>query len=231
MPQYELQLSDGGCELSMEKLITKQHVIDFLMEAQRIIAENKDYLTQLDSAIGDADHGINIDRGFSKIIAQLDGLKEKSIGEILKSCAMILISTVGGASGPLYGTAFLSAANETAGKEVLSVEDLLNVLKSALNGIKARGKATLSEKTMVDAIEPALQAFEKELLDGNRNLTKILEIVVKAAEDGAKNTIPLRATKGRASYLGNRSIGHQDPGATSSYLLFKAMYNVAVREG
>lgn len=210
--------------------IGKEDVIRFLEKAAELLRQSRDYLTQLDSAIGDADHGINMDRGFSKIIASLDSVKEKDIGSILKTCSMVLVSTVGGAAGPLYGTAFMYAAKVLDKKEEFTAEELYQALKSALEGIQVRGKAVEGEKTMVDAIAPALRAFEAKLRAG-ASLKEILLAAVQAAEEGMKNTIPMRATKGRASYLGERSIGHQDPGATSSYLLFKAMLDVVEEKG
>lgn len=210
--------------------ITKEDVVRFLEKAAELLRENKDYLTQLDSAIGDADHGINMDRGFSKIMSSLNSVKDKDIGTILKTCSMALVSTVGGAAGPLYGTAFMYAAKVLDKKEELTPEELYQALKSALEGIQARGKATEGEKTMIDAIAPALRAFEAKLRAG-ASLKEILQAAVQAAEEGMKNTIPMKATKGRASYLGERSIGHQDPGATSSYLLFKAMLDVVEEKG
>lgn len=210
--------------------ITKEDVLKFLQKAAELLKQNKDYLTELDSAIGDADHGINMDRGFTKIMSSLDGVKDKDIGTILRSCAMALVSSVGGASGPLYGTAFMYAAKVLDKKEEITPEELYQALKAALEGIQMRGKATEGEKTMIDAIAPALRAFEEKLKSG-ASLREMLEAAVSAAEDGMKKTIPMKATKGRASYLGDRSIGHQDPGATSSYLLFKAMLEVEKEEG
>lgn len=210
--------------------ITKEDVIRFLQRSAELLRQNRDYLTQLDSTIGDADHGINMDRGFTKIMSNLDSVKDKDIGSILRASSMALLSSVGGAAGPLYGTAFMYAAKVLDKKEEITPEELYQALKSALEGIQARGKATEGEKTMVDAIAPALRAFEEKLQAG-ASLKEILQAAVKAAEEGMKNTIPMKATKGRASYLGERSIGHQDPGATSSYLLFKAMLDVIEEKG
>ena len=202
--------------------IHSQDIIKFLEKAASKIKKNKEFLTQLDSAIGDGDHGINMDRGFSKIMSTLDSLKDKDMGTILRTCSMALISTVGGASGPLYGTAFLYASKLLNGKYEIDMNELLEVLEAALEGIQMRGKAVEGEKTMIDAIAPALKVFEEKLKNGASPI-EILEATVSAAKKGVENTIPMKATKGRASYLGDRSIGHQDPGATSSYLIFEAM--------
>lgn len=210
--------------------IERSCVIAFLLRAAELLRENRDYLTQLDSAIGDADHGVNMDRGFSKITSSIDSLKDKDVGSILKGCSMALVSSVGGASGPLYGTAFMSAAKALEGKDSISEEELLQALKSALEGIKSRGRAVEGEKTMIDAIAPALRAMEEKIHSG-ASLIEALRAAERAAEEGMKATIPMRATKGRASYLGERSVGHQDPGATSSYLLFRAMRETAESKG
>lgn len=188
-----------------------------------VIHENKEYLTELDSAIGDADHGINMDRGFQAIAKKLpefDGMTD--IGAILKACGMALISTVGGASGPLYGTAFLQAGTALAGKKELEPADMLLVFDAALKGVIMRGKANLGDKTMVDALTPAVEALKQALGNGG-NAADALDKASAAAEAGMKGTIPIQARKGRASYLGERSIGHQDPGATSSFLLIRTM--------
>jgi len=192
-----------------------------------VIHENKEYLTELDSAIGDADHGINMDRGFQAIAKKLPEFESMTdIGAILKACGMALISTVGGASGPLYGTAFLQAGTALAGKKELEPGDMLSALDAALKGIIMRGKANLGDKTMVDAVTPAVAALKQGLESGD-NAAVALDKAVSAAEAGMKGTIPIQARKGRASYLGERSIGHQDPGATSSFLLIRTMAETA----
>lgn len=206
--------------------ITNNDVLEYLKRAAELIKENREYLTELDSAIGDADHGINMDRGFQTIVNNLNSLKDKDIGSILKSCGMFLVSTVGGASGPLYGTAFMQAGSVLAGKFEIDGYEILPALESALKGIIMRGKASKGDKTMIDAIDPAIEAMKKALSNGS-DVVKALEEAAKAAEEGMKGTIPMLAKKGRASYLGERSIGHQDPGATSSYLLIKLMAEMA----
>jgi phosphoenolpyruvate---glycerone phosphotransferase subunit DhaL len=182
------------------------------------VAENREYLTRLDSAIGDADHGINMDRGMKAVQAKLDGLEGDDIGALLKTVGMTLVSTVGGAGGPLYGTLFLQMGVATAGKTELEPEDWAAALDAAVKGVQLRGKAEPGDKTMVDALIPARDAFSAALAEG-ASFEEALRRSAKAAEDGMEATIPLVAKKGRASYLGERSAGHQDPGATSSQLL------------
>jgi len=201
-------------------VITKEEILAWLHRYREVLAENKEYLTELDAAIGDADHGINMDRGFGAVEKKLDGVAEKDIGTILKTVGMTLVSTVGGAGGPLYGTFFLKAGMTLSGKNELSAEDMVAALNAAIEGVKMRGKATTGEKTMLDALVPALEAMQKTIADGG-DIHAALEAATAAAEEGMKATIPMLATKGRASYLGERSIGHQDPGATSSWLMLK----------
>jgi dihydroxyacetone kinase-like protein len=184
------------------------------------VAENKEYLTQLDSAIGDADHGINMDRGMKAALGKLEGVEGEDIGGLLKTIGMTLVSTVGGAGGPLYGTLFLQMGTATAGKSELEPADWAAALDGAVNGVQMRGKAEIGDKTMIDALIPARDSFRAALADG-ASFTEALGRSAEAAEEGMRATIPLVARKGRASYLGERSAGHQDPGATSSYLLIK----------
>ncbi len=206
--------------------ITTSDVSEYLRKVAAVLAENKEYLTELDSAIGDADHGINMDRGFQNVLRKLPAVEDKDIGTILKTAGMALVSSVGGASGPLYGTAFMQAGMAAAGKRELTAEDLLAILEAALKGVIMRGRANLGDKTMVDALTPAINAM-REALENGADLTEALDKATAAAEEGMKATIPLIAKKGRASYLGERSIGHQDPGATSSYLLIRTMAEMA----
>jgi phosphoenolpyruvate---glycerone phosphotransferase subunit DhaL len=184
------------------------------------MTENKEYLTRLDSAIGDADHGINMDRGMTAVNAKLDGLEGDDIGGLLKTVGMTLVSTVGGAGGPLYGTLFLQMGIATAGKNELEPEDWAAALDAAVKGVEMRGKAEPGDKTMIDALIPARDAYSAALAEG-ASFEDALRRSAKAAEEGMEATTPLVARKGRASYLGERSAGHQDPGATSSYLLVK----------
>jgi dihydroxyacetone kinase-like protein len=203
--------------------ITSDLLESCLRRIAAVLHEQRQYLTDLDSPIGDADHGTNMDRGFTAVVAKLDAApKGQTPDALLKLVASTLISTVGGASGPLYGTAFLRAGAALAGKETLTVDDCLAGLNAAVQGIRDRGKATTGEKTMLDALVPAQEAFAAAAGEGV-DLPEAFARAASAAEAGAKATIPLLATKGRASYLGERSIGHQDPGATSSALMLRAV--------
>ncbi|MBO9341409.1 MAG: dihydroxyacetone kinase subunit L [Roseiflexus sp.] len=202
--------------------ISRDDVLSWLKVYSQALAENKDYLTQLDSSIGDADHGVNMDRGFKAVLGKLPTVADKDIGTILKSVGMTLVQTVGGASGPLYGTFFLQAGVATANKMELSLADWVTAIDGAIVSLMARGKANVGDKTMVDALVPALHALKQAVADGVDEREALRQSVV-AAEQGMKNTIPMVARRGRASYLAERSAGHQDPGATSSYLMFKAM--------
>ena len=202
--------------------VTRDQIVQWLESLAAVLSDNKEYLTQLDSAIGDADHGINMTRGFNKVLEKLPGVADKDIGNVLKTTGMTLISSVGGASGPLYGTFFMRSGMAVGAKETLNREDLYELLKAGVDGIVQRGRPVLADKTMYDAWAPALDAL-RSALDAGMELIPALSRAVAAAETGMKNTIPLQARKGRASYLGERSIGHQDPGATSSYLMLKAL--------
>ncbi len=201
-------------------MISKENVLSWIDALQKVYHENKTYLTDLDSAIGDADHGINMERGFTSVKAELEKTPPKDISAVLKTVAITLIRTVGGASGPLYGTFFLRTSTASAGKTELQASDLVTLFENGLGGIIQRGKAQLNDKTMVDALSPAVDAMKQALQNGDE-LRQILRQGTAAAEKGMKDTIPLLAKKGRASYLRERSIGHQDPGATSLYLLLK----------
>ncbi|MGE5252026.1 MAG: dihydroxyacetone kinase subunit DhaL [Bacteroidota bacterium] len=201
--------------------ITRDDALNWVKAVARVLGENSTYLTQLDAAIGDADHGVNMDRGFKAVMNKMPEISDKDIGTIFKTVGMTLISTVGGAGGPLYGTFFLQAGMKTAGKMELNLADWTEALEAALGGVIMRGKAEPGDKTMVDALTPAVSALKQSLPD-NQPINKALELSAEAAQKGMEATIPLVARKGRASYLGERSAGHQDPGATSSYLVLKA---------
>lgn len=189
-------------------------IIEILSAIGAKIQEQKEFLTELDNVIGDGDHGINMARGFGEVEKKLPTLEGKDIGTILKTTGMTLVSTVGGASGPLYGTAFMKAGMAAAGKEEIGMEDFFAMLDVAVEGIKMRGKATTGEKTMLDAIVPSIEAMKAEY-EASQDAKKALAAGVKASEDGVEYTKTIAATKGRACYVGERSIGHQDPGATS----------------
>ena len=193
------------------------------------VAEQRDYLVDLDRAIGDGDHGENMDRGFKAAVEALGQAQPGSVAEVLKTVAKTLMSTVGGAAGPLYGTAFLRAS-KAAGDGELDGVGVAAVIAGALDGIQARGKATTGEKTMVDAWTPALEAARAAAESGS-GPAAVLEAAATAAEAGAAATEPLRATKGRASYLGERSIGHLDPGAVSTSLILRAAVRAADEAG
>ncbi len=186
------------------------------------IKENKELLTDLDTAIGDSDHGINMSKGFTVVLDKLDGMGDKDCGTILKTVAMTLISTVGGASGPLYGTAFLKASLVVNGKVYIDRQDTIQMLYEAIEGIKTRGKADKGDKTMLDALIPAYEVL-KESIENGEEIIIAFEKAETAAREGMEYTKTISARKGRASYLGERSIGHQDPGATSSYIIIKAI--------
>jgi dihydroxyacetone kinase-like protein len=203
-------------------MMTKSDVIEWLKVSAAVLEENRQYLTDLDSPIGDADHGINMDRGFKKVMSQLPAVEDKDIGTILRTAGMALVSSVGGAGGPLYGTFFMDAGKAVTGKTELSNEDLVLLLESGLKGVVRIGKTNLRDKTMVDALHPALEALRKAVANGV-STAEALRLTTEAARQGMVDTIPMLAKKGRASYVGERSIGHQDPGATSSYLILKTL--------
>jgi phosphoenolpyruvate---glycerone phosphotransferase subunit DhaL len=205
-------------------------VLAWIEQFAATIAENREYLTQLDSAIGDADHGTNIDRGMKAAVGKLEGLEGDDIGSLLKTVGMTLVSTVGGAGGPLYGTLFLQMGTATAGKSELEPEDWAGALDAAVDGVQMRGKAEVGDKTMIDALVPARDSFRSALADG-ASFEEALSKSAEGAEEGMRATIPLVARKGRASYLGERSAGHQDPGATSSQLLIKTAAETWAGEG
>ena len=189
--------------------------------ADKIIA-NKQFLSDLDQVIGDGDHGINMAKGFGQVKEKLNSVKDKDCGDIMKMVAMTLISSVGGASGPLYGTAYLKASAVLKGKMEISAEDYIKANQAAVDGIVMRGKAKEGEKTMLDAIIPALREFEAKIKTGATPAAAI-KASYQAAQKGVEYTKTIIATKGRASYMGERSIGHQDPGATSSTLILQVL--------
>ncbi|MBQ6776483.1 MAG: dihydroxyacetone kinase subunit L [Synergistaceae bacterium] len=196
-------------------------IYECLSKISEKITANKDFLTELDREIGDSDHGINMARGFAAVMEKLSP-DESDIGAVLKKTGMTLLSKVGGASGPLYGTAYMEAGKVMAGKVEAAPEDFNAIFDAAIAGIQKRGKAVKGEKTMLDAIIPAKETYAKKISDG-ANIVEALEAACKSAREGVEYTKTIIATKGRASYLGERSIGHQDPGATSSTLTLEAI--------
>jgi phosphoenolpyruvate---glycerone phosphotransferase subunit DhaL len=197
---------------------TAPEVASWIRAFAAAVGEQKDELTRLDKAIGDADHGINMDRGMRAAVEKLDGDEPGDVGGIMKAVAMSLISKVGGASGPLYGTFFLQFGTTAGDATEISPEAWADCFDAAVAGVKARGKAEPGDKTMLDALLPAAEALRAALGEG-AGLAAALARAASAADEGVAATIPLVARKGRASYLGERSAGHQDPGATSSALL------------
>jgi len=202
--------------------VTSAQIYGWLERYAGIVAEQKQYLTGLDAAIGDGDHGINMDRGFQTVLVKLAPVRDKDAGTLLKTTGMALVGSVGGAGGPLYGTFFLRAGAALDAKAEVSDADLVGALEAGLKGVVERGKANRNDKTMVDALAPAIERARQYVGEG-APLEEALAAAADAAEEGMKATIPLKALKGRASYLGDRSIGHQDPGATSSYLMLRAL--------
>ncbi|GEL46065.1 dihydroxyacetone kinase subunit L [Cellulomonas hominis] len=196
--------------------------VAWVRRTAQVVAENREELIELDRQIGDGDHGENLSRGFTAVLGKLDALDAPpgDVGSVLKLVATTLMSTVGGAAGPLYGTAYLRAAKVTGLPELDSAA-VVAMLEAGLEGIVVRGKATTGEKTMVDAWTPAVEAAV-QAADAGASPAAVLAAAAEAARAGAEATIPLVATKGRASYLGERSAGHQDPGATSSALILEA---------
>ena len=193
---------------------------DVVKEMAAAMEQQRRYLTKLDSEIGDGDHGNNMNRGFQASLERLQDADLSTPADVLKAVSMALISKVGGAAGPLYGTAFLRASTALADKEEVSAEDVAEALEAALGGIKQRGKAEVGDKTIIDALEPAVEAAKKAAGEGS--VAGVFRSAAAAAKEGAESTVPLTARRGRASYLGTRASGHQDPGATSTYMLLDA---------
>ena len=194
------------------------------------IRDQRDYLTQLDAAIGDADHGANMDRGFTAVVERLDGeASSEPPGKLLLTAGSTLVSTVGGASGPLWGTALRRAGRVLGEAQAFGPEELVAALDAALAGVVDLGAASEGEKTMVDALAPAVRVL-RERVETGAGLADALAAAREAGEEGMRATVPLQARKGRASYLGERSIGHQDPGATSTALILAALERSAAAE-
>jgi dihydroxyacetone kinase-like protein len=197
--------------------VNRDTVLDWMRRFAGEMEEHRAELVRLDTAIGDGDHGTNMDRGMRKALERLDSADEADAGAVLKTVAMALVSTVGGAAGPLYGTLFLQMGGALAGRDEVDLPGYVEAWRKALQGVQTRGKAEPGDKTMVDALVPAVEAMERA-----PDLDTALREAVDAAERGMRATVPLVARKGRASYLGERSKGHQDPGATSTYYLYRS---------
>jgi phosphoenolpyruvate---glycerone phosphotransferase subunit DhaL len=200
--------------------------VDWVRRSAAVVGEHRAELSGLDRAIGDGDHGENLDRGFRAVVAKLDDATPETPGAVLKLVATTLISTVGGASGPLLGTAYLKAAQAAGDAPVLDAAATVALLAAARDGVVTRGKAEPGDKTMIDAWSPAVEAAQ-QALDGGADATAVLAAAADAAERGAEATDPLVARKGRASYLGERAVGHRDPGAQSSAYQLRAAADAA----
>jgi dihydroxyacetone kinase-like protein len=205
--------------------VSKEDVLHWLAASQKVFAEKREQLTELDSAVGDGDFGISLDRGFTAVHADLSANPPADLRSVLQNAASVLIRTMGGTSGPLLGTFFLRAGTACAGKSELAPADVVAMFQAGVDGIQQRGKAAVGDKTMLDALIPAVDAMRGALEAGN-NLSEILDRGAAAAEAGMQATKNMQARKGRGSYLGDRSVGHQDPGATGAYLLVKAAAEV-----
>jgi phosphoenolpyruvate---glycerone phosphotransferase subunit DhaL len=206
-------------------VFTAAQAVSWVRASAAVIEDQAAALTRLDAAIGDGDHGTNMNRGFKAALLRLDGLEATDLGGVFKAVGMALISKVGGASGPLYGSFYLAVGKGLSDAETVEDGALAAALRAGYEGVVARGKAQLEDKTMLDAWHPALEALDAALAGGS-DLGEALDQAERAAEAGMKATIPLVARKGRASYLGERSRDHQDPGATSTHLLVKALADV-----
>jgi phosphoenolpyruvate---glycerone phosphotransferase subunit DhaL len=200
--------------------VSREDVVRWLGALQKVFAENRQQLTDLDSAIGDGDFGISLDRGFTAVQAELSANPPADLRAVFQNAATVLIKTMGGSSGPLLGTFFLRAGSACAGKSELAPADVVALFQAGVEGLQQRGKAALGDKTMMDAWLPAVDAMRSALESGS-GLTEILDRGAAAAEAGMRATITMQARKGRGSYLGERSVGHQDPGATATYLLLR----------
>ncbi|CAH5451252.1 MULTISPECIES: dihydroxyacetone kinase subunit DhaL [Serratia] len=206
--------------------LTKQQVVDWLMRCGEVFSRERDFLTRLDTEIGDADHGLNMNRGFNKVVEKLPSVADKDIGFILKNTGMTLLSSVGGASGPLFGTFFIRAAQAANAKQSLDLPELHQMMQEGVEGVVMRGKAEPGDKTMCDVWWPVVENLGQSAQQ-NLSVAEALQRAADSAERAVESTITMQARKGRASYLGERSIGHQDPGATSVMLMMKTLAEVA----
>lgn len=206
--------------------LTKQQVVDWLMRCGEVFSRERDFLTRLDTEIGDADHGLNMNRGFNKVVEKLPSVADKDIGFILKNTGMTLLSSVGGASGPLFGTFFIRAAQAANAKQSLDLAELQQMMQEGVEGVVMRGKAEPGDKTMCDVWWPVVESLGQSAQQ-NLSVAEALQRAADSTERAVESTITMQARKGRASYLGERSIGHQDPGATSVMLMMKTLAEVA----
>jgi dihydroxyacetone kinase-like protein len=210
--------------------VTHDAVVDWMKRFAAEMAENRAYLSRLDGDIGDGDHGTNMDRGMKKVVERLEGADSDDIGATLKAVGMALVSSVGGAAGPLYGTFFMQMGQATAGRSELDLATVAEALDAGVKGVQKRGKAEPGDKTMVDALLPAVDALQEASQEGG-DVADALKRAAEAAREGMEATVPMVARKGRASYLGERSAGHQDPGATSTHLLLKTAAEAVASSG
>jgi dihydroxyacetone kinase-like protein len=204
------------------ELLKLEQVRSWILTTAAAVESNATLLSDLDAAIGDGDHGANMSRGFTAVVKKLETAQPADIGALFKTVGMTLISTVGGAAGPLYGGFFLELGKQTAGKQELDAAALVSILDAGVGDIKRRGKAELGDKTMVDALTPAVESMK----NAGNDIASATRTAAATARDAAEKTKPLLARKGRASYLGERSIGHQDPGATSSAIMLESLATV-----
>lgn len=204
--------------------LTLKEVLYIFEKIENKISYNKQFLTDLDAAIGDGDHGINLSKGFKVALEKVKSSEFKDWGEVFKTVGMAIVSNVGGASGPLYGTAFMKSSMLGKGKTEITLEDYRDILKASIDGIKMRGKGDKGDKTMLDALIPAYEEVCYGV-ENNLSVLNTLKNSVDAARNGVEYTKLIAARKGRASYLGDRSIGHQDPGATSSLMILEVVFD------
>lgn len=206
--------------------LSKQQIVDWLLRCGDVFTRERDFLTQLDTEIGDADHGLNMNRGFNKVVEKLPSVADKDIGFILKNTGMTLLSSVGGASGPLFGTFFIRAAQSTNAKQSLDLSELQQMIQEGIEGVVMRGKAEPGDKTMCDVWWPVVESLSQSVQQ-QVSVAEALQRAAERAQQALEGTITMQARKGRASYLGERSIGHQDPGATSVMLMIKTLAEIA----
>ncbi|MCR1900304.1 dihydroxyacetone kinase subunit DhaL [Irregularibacter muris] len=211
-----------------EFVVDKTFFINVIKDLKDMVEENRDYLSKLDSDIGDGDHGINMSIGFRGVIAKIEELQEEDISNICRKVGMILLGKIGGASGPLYGSFFMKLGVPVKGKEKIHFYDFYEMLKAGIEAIENRGKAVVGDKTMVDALRPALDEFT-QAIEENKEPLEAFHIFVEASRKGAQTTIPLVAKKGRAMRLGERAIGHIDPGAVSATLILETIENNLIK--